>query len=207
MTHLLLWLVFWQSHNMRNSQTQGFTLLELLVAMSIFAFMSVMAFVGLNNALTSNEVITEKEQRLASLQRAVMFIEKDFRQIVLRPRTSGYQQKEQAFAYGLDSSGFLEFTRAGNQNATGLARSNLQRVRYDYEDKNLIRNSWSIVDHLEAEPLKTTLLEEIDSIEIRLLDQNNEWKKNWSNTEFLPKAIEITIEHAYWGKIKRLISL
>jgi len=192
---------------MRKTQSLGFTLLELLVAMSIFALMSVMAFVGLNNALTSNEVITEKEQKLESLQRTMMFIDRDFRQMVLRPRTSGYEQKSQALSYGLDSEGFLEFTRAGNQNATGLARSNLQRVRYDFEGKTLTRNSWSIVDHLDAEPVKLELLDGIESLELRLLDQNNEWKTNWSKDDVLPKAIEITFEHRYWGKIMRLISI
>lgn len=191
---------------MRNAN-QGFTLLELLVAMTIFASMSIMAYSGLSNAIVANDVITEKEEKLKVLQRAMTFIDRDLRQLVLRSRTSGYDQTIQAFTYGLDSDGLLEFTRAGNANPTGMPRSSLQRIRYDFDDNKLIRNSWNIVDHLELEPVNMTLLDEVDSIELRLLDGNNEWKTNWTSQNSLPIVVELSLEHKHWGKIQRLIPI
>lgn len=194
--------------NKANKHQQGFTLLELLVAMVIFSLMSVMAYGGLSNVITGNEVIAAQEKSLKELQRTMMFLERDIRQLVPRPRNIGFsQEKAKAFDYGLDSDGLLEFTRAGNPNPVGVVRSSLQRVRYDIEEKVLIRKSWSLVDYLDLEPSTMNLLGDIKSVELRLLDKNNEWQVNWNQEIEIPKAVEITIDHNDWGEIKRLISV
>ncbi|WP_299873278.1 type II secretion system minor pseudopilin GspJ [uncultured Cocleimonas sp.] len=194
------------------SASKGFTLLELLVAMSIFSFMAITAYTGLSNMLTSNQAITEQEQKLKKIQRTMLFLEKDIRQIVSRPRRTGYGADEvsPAFSYGLDtddSNGVIEFTKSGVANPLALAKSSLERVRYDLEDKILIRNSWAYVDHIDLEPVKMTLLNDVESFELRLLDANNQWKSNWSEKKILPEAVEVTLEHKHWGKIVRLFPI
>lgn len=184
---------------------KGFTLLELMIAMAIFSFMSVVAYAGLANVLISNEVITEQEKKLKALQRSMMFFERDIRQLVSRPSQTGYNQQSPAFSYGLDSEGLLEFTRAGNPNPAGLVRSSLQRVRYDLEDKKLTRMSWALVDHIDAEPINIPLMEGVESFELRLLDNKNEWQTNWSSNDVIPLAVELSLKHDYWGLIVRLI--
>lgn len=189
-----------------NSTQKGFTLLELLVAMVIFSLMSVMAYGGLSNVITGNEVIATQEKRLKELQRTMMFFERDIRQLVPRPRNTGTGNVlAKAFDYGLDSDGFVEFTRAGNPNPIGMARSSLQRVRYDLEENVLIRKSWALVDYLDLEPTSMKLLNDVESIELRLLDAKNEWQDNWTEEKIIPKAVEITIVHKNWGKVIRLI--
>jgi len=191
-----------------NKKQQGFTLLELIVAMVIFSLMSLMAYGGLFNVITGNDVITDQEIRLKELQRTMLFLERDMRQIVPRPRSTGSGNAvENAFDYGLDADGLIEFTRAGNPNPTGVARSSLQRIRYDVIDKVLIRKSWSIVDHLDLESIDMDLLQGVENLELRLLDEENEWQTNWSPVKEIPKAIEISIEHEHWGEIKRLIPI
>lgn len=194
------------------SVSKGFTLLELLVAMSIFSFMAITAYAGLSNMLTSDQAITEQEQKLKELQRTMLFLEKDIRQIVSRPRKTGYEADDvsPAFSYGLDSDnseGFLEFTKAGVANPLALAKSSLERVRYDLDEEKLIRNSWAYVDHIDLDPVKMTLLTEVESIELRLLDDNNQWQTNWSDQKTLPVAVELTLEHKHWGKIVRLFPI
>lgn len=192
--------------NQKNKYQQGFTLLELLVAIVIFSLMSVMAYGGLFNVITGNEVIATQEKRLKELQRTMMFLERDIRQLVPRPRNNGSGNVlAKAFDYGLDSEGLLEFTRAGNPNPVAVARSSLQRVRYDIEEKVLIRKGWALVDYIDLEPTSMNLLNDVESLELRLLDSNNEWQDNWKQEKELPKAVEITIVHTHWGEIKRLI--
>jgi general secretion pathway protein J len=183
---------------------QGFTLLELLIAMVIFSFMSLMAYGALANIFKSNEVITEQEVNLKKLQRSMMFIERDFRQLVMRPRRSGYGQSSPAVDAGLDSEGIIEFTRAGNSNPTGLVRSSLQRIRYDLQDKTLSRLSWNLVDHMDAEPVTMLLLEDVESVAFEFLDNKKTWQENWGSSAVNPKAVKLTIEHKAWGKIVRL---
>ncbi len=187
-----------------NSLNQGFTLLELLVAMVIFSFMSIMAYTTLANVFKSNEVITAQEEKLKKLQRSMMFIERDMRQLILRPRSSGYGKPSPALDSGLGSEGIIEFTRAGNSNPTDLVRSSLQRVRYDVQDKKLIRMSWNMVDHIDAKPIAMSLLEGIESLSFKFLNNKNSWKENWNSAKEIPKSVELTLEHKDWGKIVRL---
>ena len=188
--------------------SKGFTLLELMVAMVIFSFMSIMAYSALANVFKSNEVISSQEVKLKKLQRSMMFIERDLRQLVLRSRSSGYGQSvSPALDYGLDSEGIIEFTRAGNSNPAGLVRSSLQRVRYVVDEGKFSRLSWNIVDHIDAEPVSMLLLENVESLVFRFLDNKNNWQETWSSTAQTPKAIELTLEHKNWGKIIRLFSI
>jgi len=101
----------------------------------------------------------------------------------------------------------MEFTRTGNSNPTGLVRSSLQRVRYTLEEGELNRLSWNIVDHIDAEPVIMLLLEDVESLTFKFLENENNWQENWSSTTAIPKAIELTLEHKNWGKIKRLFSI
>lgn len=192
------------SYSSQKYTNKGFTLLELLIAMVIFSFMSIMAYGALANVFKSNEVITEQEVNLKKLQRSMMFIERDFRQMVMRQRRSGYDQSSPAVDAGLDSEGIIEFTRAGNSNPTGLVRSSLQRIRYDLQDKKLSRLSWNLVDHIDAEPITMLLLEGVESIAFKFLDDENNWQENWGSIAKSPRAVELTIKHKAWGKIVRL---
>jgi general secretion pathway protein J len=189
-------------------KNNGFTLLELMVAMVIFSFMSIMAYSALANVFKSNEVITEQETKLKKLQRSMMFIERDLRQLVLRSRSSGYgQPASPSLDSGLDSEGIIEFTRAGNSNPTEQSRSSLQRIRYTVEEEKLNRLSWNFVDHIDSEPVKMLLLENVESLSFKFLDNKNNWKENWASLTEIPKAIELTLEHKNWGKIVRLFSI
>ena len=133
-------------------------------------------------------------------------MEKDIRQIVSRPRRTGYGADEvaPAFSYGLDSEGIIEFTKSGVANPLAFSKSSLERVRYDLEEKELIRNSWAYVDYIDLEPVKMTLMTDVESLELRLLDANDQWRTNWAEQKIIPKAVELTLEHKYWGKIVRL---
>ena len=185
----------------------GFTLLELMIAMIIFSFMSIMAYGGLINIFKSNEVITSLEKDLKVLKRTMMFFDRDMRQLVTRPRRNGYDSSEfqPALASNLDSTGLLEFTRAGVSNPLELVRSSLQRVRYTLEDKKLKRLSWNLVDHIEGEPSTMTLLDNVESFTLRFLSQAGGWQENWGTENDLPRAVELTLKHEKWGDIKRLI--
>lgn len=186
----------------------GFTLLELLVAMVIFSFMAIMAYGALANIFNSNARISQQEQNLKSLKRAMMIMERDIRQIVMRPSRQGYDQSSPALVSGFNEEGIIDFTRAGNTNPLELVRSSLQRVRYTLQEGQLVRKSWNIVDHIGAEPLEMPLLDDVEAVTFRFLDADK-WDVNWDSTrkKALPQAIELTIEHKSWGKIVRLFPI
>jgi general secretion pathway protein J len=192
----------------KTSTALGFTLLELLIAMVIFSIMSLMAYAGLNSVMTSNRATQEQEEVLKNLQRTMMFLEKDIRQLVARPRHAGYGESLAALqTVDLELTAVLEFTRQGNPNPAEKMRSSLQRVRYVLDKGKLQRWSWSLVDHLDGKPIKMPLMENVEKIAFRFLTANLQWQTEWATKDksILPKAVEININHKQWGKIKRLI--
>ncbi len=187
----------------------GFTLLELLIAMVIFSTMSLMAYGGLHSVLTSNRVTQEYEQQLKELQRTMMFLEKDIRQLAARPRHAAYSEVLPALQTDLGLDGVLEFTRSGNPNPAGKLRSSLQRVRYVLDKGELQRWSWDLVDHLDGKPIIMPLMNNVEKISFRYMGKNKQWQEDWivKNKSALPKAIEINISHKRWGEVQRLISI
>jgi general secretion pathway protein J len=205
-----------QNHRMPGQQ-QGFTLLELLIASIVFAIMAIMAYGGLQNILTNHEIVEASLKRLRQVQQAVTIINRDFSQIVNRPIRDGYGNLQANLKSDEATDELVEFTRGGRPNPAGLLRSSLQRVAYRTEDNKLIRSYWKDLDRVpEAEPLEKTLLDKVDKVTIRYLDDNANWQDQWPpvNTQVdntlsnypTPVAIEVVIKLDDWGEIRRLYS-
>jgi len=69
---------------MRNTATHGFTLLELLVALAVFAIMAAAAYSGLRSVLFTHATLEQENRRLAAVQLTVFRFEQDIEQIVSR---------------------------------------------------------------------------------------------------------------------------
>lgn len=184
----------------------GFTLIELLVAMAIFSLMTVIAYAGISSVMLNDRTSLEHETALKRVQRAMVFIEKDLRQLSLRPRNNGYSELQQAIQ--ADGSGdiLIEFSRAGNSNPTDLSRSSLQRVRYIIEEEKLQRLSWNLVDHGDLEPTKMVLMDEVTEGKVSFFSAEGETSETWTKST-LPLGIEIKLSTGRWGDIRRVLPI
>ncbi len=69
---------------MKNRQRQrGFTLLEIMIALTIFAVISTLAWQILDGAMRTSSATENSAAKLNQLQRAWSLMERDFFQIVL----------------------------------------------------------------------------------------------------------------------------
>lgn len=185
-------------------------MLELLIAMVLFAIMATLAYGGLRTVINTSSGVQRQMKRLEALQRSMLFIERDLRQLVARPMNTDSAKKRSAVELASSGKVLIEFTRGGNPNPAGLIRSSLQRVSYVLEEDELIRQTWGQVDHLQAtKPVEMNLLGKVNKVKFRVLDINNKWHTSWGKDvkqfELIPVAVELTIDHKKWGVITRLI--
>lgn len=193
---------------------KAFTLLELLIAISIFSVLSVMAYGGLKTVLdnrAANEVIAE---RIATSQLAMLRLGNDLRQTVNRGVRDGFGDPIDAMLTKEVGNSELEWTRAGYSNPANLNRSNLQRVAYKLDENKLIRVTWPVLDRAQGtENSEIIMLSEIESLEWRFNDQANNWEPIWppavvtasgNGMNSLPRAVELTITFSDLGVFRRL---
>ena len=189
----------------------GFTLLERLVAVSLFAIMSAMAYGTLNQVLDTQFRAGEHAERLAELQKAFSVISGDLQQAVARPVRDNYADGTAAMTGGSVGASVLEFSRAGWRNPAGWSRSHLQRVSYGLDDQRLVRRNWWVLDRsVDSEPVEAVLLADVDAVEVRFMDGKRQWQDFWpaarqdERLDLLPLAVEITVELKGWGRINRI---
>jgi len=198
----------------RNNINSGFTLLELLVALSIFSVLSVMAYGGLQTVITTKKSTQISADRISEIQLVMMRISNDLRQAVPRKIRDEYGDFLPAMQSSQNSDDTMAWTRAGYRNPAQLIRSNVQRVAYKLEQQKLIRMTWPVLDRAQdTEALETEVLSGIESIEWRFLNEKTEWISSWPEESDvtglypLPNAVELTLELQDWGKMRRLILL
>lgn len=197
-----------------NQKHRGFTLIEMLVAITIFAIVATISYSSLSTALLARERTEAFHKDLTDLQIAIQIIDKDFRQIINRSVRDPFGGAEMFAALQLGSSDSLvAFTHAGWPNPLNLPRSELRRIAYTIEDNKLIRQHWQHVDRESASnPITTELIDNIDDVDITVIDQDNEPQTFWPIENFdeenqqatLPKGIEVVLRHQNWGQIRRV---
>lgn len=195
----------------------GFTLLELLVAVAVFAILSAMAYGGLRNVIDNSQQTESAMQRLQQVQLAMLNISRDVTQIAQRGIRDEYGNPANYILSGQGGDVFIEFTRGGRRNPAELLRSHLQRVAYKLEENTLSRLYWPQLDRTqEMQPYESVLLEDVENASIRFLDSNNEWHAEWPplNASGVPgaetialAAIEFSLELQDWGELIRLFKV
>ncbi len=193
------------------SRCRGMTLLEVLVALAVFALVAAMAYGGLNAASRSAQGVRVQTDNLRELQGTMLMLGLDLRQMVDRPIRDNYGSGEAALLVANGGESRLSLTRGGYRNPAALARSGVQRVAYRLEDGILYRDSWAVLDRAQdSEPRSTALLHGVSELSLRLLDANNEWHDSWppytdeGAAVPLPRALELTLESEAWGEVRRI---
>lgn len=194
-------------------RSRGFTLLELMIALAVFALMVTLSYSSASMLMDANRNMQGKQAALQQLQRAWVMLERDVHQMVLRKANMGYGEKSPAVQALDDAGALLEFTRGGNPDMgwelrqEGQMRSSLQRVRYVLEKGVLVRQSWNLIDRADSqEAVGLALLEGVKDVGIRFMDERKEWRDEWPEGKtLLPAALEITLEHDNFGEMKRVL--
>ena len=199
--------------NNHGSLSKGFTLLEVLVAIAIFALLSLAAYQILQGVLRSGEISKEHSDSLTELQRAMLIIEQDFTQIVARTSRDESVDQEQLRVITAGDGLFesedqgIEFTRLGWANPLNLLpRSEILRVRYRLREGQLQRLYFLYPDLVAGqEPQQQVLLKDIEKLSFRFW--NSGWQSRWTSADSLPRGIEINFTSQRYAEIRRAFLL
>lgn len=201
---------------------RGFTLLEILVALSIFAIASLLAYRGLDAVVSIKSSLDREIRFWRQLGQVFDRMESDFVQISpqlfraddgqLYPplnASSGGSPSSSGSVDGVESAGFL----------IELARFDTERspvhVLYRCADEELKLRIEPLggrprvtTASAAAEPIPT-LLAQVESCEAAYLGADNAWRTAWpgDQTQLKPRAIRIGLTLAGRGKYERVFYL
>ena len=195
---------------------RGFTLMEVLIAVSITAVIGLGVWQVMSGVVTSRDRVDEVAEEFEGLQKTFLLLERDLRQVVSRPIRNIYGDYEPA----LSSQGEefeLMLTRQGWRNPLGKQRSEMQRSAWEFTGDEVRRRYWVMLDQpQEEESRDQLLLSRVTAFDVRFLDENRAWQDSWPPPNQgipsgpgapvipLPLAVEVTLEHERFGELSRL---
>lgn len=193
----------------------GFTLLEVLIALSIFAIMGLASYHLLSGEARTQQVLTAQSDRHDHWQRGMMRLTHDLQQAVNRSIREDYSTRRPSLAGDSDT---LTLTRLGWSNPLHQSRSELQRVGYQLVTSAdnvpyLQRSFWFALDRAPAsKPITQQLLPGVEQLQLRYFHPEQKiWLQQWPPLEEphigLPQAIEVVLTSSDYGQIVRLVSL
>lgn len=182
--------------------SRGFTLLEILIALSVFAVMSMMAYAGLAAILKAGEATKPRSEKMAQLQTTWYLLNEDLSQMINRPIRDEQGDKEPAFDGGKGNE-ILVLTRSVPI-WTVMPQNGIQRVSYRFENGALYRQIWTLLDRTPETQFRRKKLIDAERVEINFYDENSKsWLPYVSTKAGVPKALEINIELKGLGIIRR----
>ena len=162
------------------SKQKGFTLIEMLIAVAIFAFISVIVYSFLNASLKTTAGVNAHSERLAQLQKTLHFLQRDVSQL---------NQHDLSFNQQLLSLKTLQ-------------NEQLLNVSYKINNNQLVRVDFSDLDN----PVSLGLLKDVSSFKVQVLGADNRWQDQFTpGFESFVRALKIEITHNIWGVVETII--
>ncbi|WP_259363068.1 type II secretion system minor pseudopilin GspJ [Colwellia sp. MB3u-4] len=189
-------------------RSQGFTLLEVLIAIAIFSVISMASFSIFETVINSDTATKARTDRINELQRGFLIIERDMLQIARRSVRLNGEAPLSDFLH-TDNDSFtsseqaIAFVRHGWTNpGLLLPRSDMQSVAYQLNENTVERVHFNFVDAVLGEvPKVRPLISQVEKLNFEFYDG-----KKWQETlqeNTLPMAIAIEIDTTDYGIIRR----
>jgi general secretion pathway protein J len=171
------------------NRQSGFTLLELVIAIAIFALLGLAGWRLFDGVVRTQQGVGDHEREIRALQRAVGVIERDVWQAV-----GGSVKLEPTR---------LQLQRSHWRNPLDQPRSERQWVTYRLEGAALWRDSFG---EGIATLQQQKLLDEVRSLNWRLFDPQRGWHSETTG-DHAPLALELVVSTGRFEQVRRVLLL
>lgn len=194
----------------------GFTLVELMVALAIFAVIAAIAYAGLDLMLRQWRALHEAGEALRAPAFALHAVERDLRQAVVRPVRDEFGAPLPAL---LGSPERIELTVASPRLPPAERSIRLSRVVWFRDGEQLRRGRWQMLDRAPGSGFDSqSKLDGLRRLRLSYLDAEGRWRERWppiapagadtvAAQELLPRAVELRLETGDGIEHRRLIVL
>jgi general secretion pathway protein J len=171
---------------------KGFTLLELVIAMAIFALLGLASWKLFDGVLRVQQGTAAHERELRSLQRAIAVIERDVMHVTEQPV--------------LLKDNVLQLQRSNWRNPLDQPRSARQMLTYRVDNDVLWRDSQA--DGAQSVQ-RQRLLGDVRQLRWRVFDSQAGWSSDWASGpgKRKPMALEVRVSVGRFEAIRRVLLL
>ena len=149
---------------------RGFTLIELVVAMAIFAMLAAAGWKVFDGLMKTRERATLQAERLSNWQMTYGQMLRDMSQVTARP----IQTAQGPQAALLSDGQTLSFTRTGRIDPRIGQLDGLERVRYEIQNNELVRLSLSQPDQWDVTPpMRQVMLKDVTDWQVEALNPDS----------------------------------
>ena len=165
----------------------GFTLLEVLVALTLFSLFAITSYRALNAVLEAEMHSRGELARWQNLERIYSRIEADLQDAVVVAPTPA--EAHAAFFAERGDSGDAAFSL--NRLLPDDVEGGVQRVLFRFSARQLSRSAWSrSTPENSVQPV--LLMEGLDRVVFRYMDAGGNWQSGWvAAAGEMPRAVEM----------------
>lgn len=189
----------------KSKKPQAFTLIEILVALLVFAILASLTSNSIRSAVNIQEHLDIQAIRLQELELALALLEQDI-QFIINQTTL----KETSSFLGTDS--FFEFKHQGLLSPqSSNPKSGIKKISYLCEGSALIRTSKDY--YVDEEGDNRMVLSNLKNCHMAYLNQERQILTSWLGNDAdhlgktLPVAIQISLNLSDWGELSLLFPI
>lgn len=188
---------------------RGFTLVEMVVAIAIFAIISVAIYGTVARFMETQTDLQQRSDDLARINTLFTLMERDTHNGLNRPARGAYGDVLPAFqssTAGQDEIVLFDMTMA-TPSYQQLDEAELTRAGWLFKDGQIIRQSWRVLDRAQdSEPDNEVLMDNVESVEVGYYVEKNKRyviENSW-NAGTPPPGIVVTISLVDGPSYKRV---
>ena len=198
------------------ARSQGFTLVEALVALALFALVSLIGYRGLGALIDGREHLERDARRWEKLDRLYGLWRSDVEAAVDRKARNNFAVVEEGFLGDIDAGASQDasvwWTRVGAPGSGDLPGA-IQRIGWRLREHRIERLQWLAPDRgPRSTPEVLAVLDGVQAFSLRYLAiaaGGPSWDTRWREPAHtgLPRAVEVTLDLADGTHLVRTFDL